>query len=605
MRTKGRHWRYFVAALTLMMCSSNVVALDLLHGVYYFDNSQQRFQHVKLVAGDNSTPRCRVFDLSEQEGKLWKLNVEEDYNNFKYYIWINSDIASGDYEVPFDAMLASLSSEAGFKCTLTQSVFAFYDPYAGEPSVFCPLFDTKNSDGYWRPLSSYSVGPSGTVPIINITTQDSVSISSRDYYINASLWLDNCGIDGYESIGSEANPVPLEIKGRGNWSWSHSFKRPYRLKFATKHSPLGLDNSRHFVLLANNEDYSGYLRNTTGFALSRLAGMPYTPSLVPVELIINGQYMGIYFLCEKIRIENGRVDIMEQNDMEEDPDNATGGWLLELSDKGETVISQHQGNDSNNPVFSFVSDSPEVLSSVQRNYIHDLIFRTDSCIYVSNKNDTAWEQYLDINSVARFYIIHEIMENVEAFSGSLYMYKDLGWDEKLRFGPVWDFDNSFFQDGTTSDHFIFDYGKKYSFLWIKELLKFPHFQRAIRMAWKELMNNNPVEAITINASQWRETIGIAEAHDKQRWPFYASSHASYKPAEYIDVISRKVAWLDARWGTNGDVNLDGVVNSVDITAIYNYILFGNTKYYSTSDVNQDGTVNAVDITAIYNIILAP
>jgi len=53
----------------------------------------------------------------------------------------------------------------------------------------------------------------------------------------------------------------------------------------------------------------------------------------------------------------------------------------------------------------------------------------------------------------------------------------------------------------------------------------------------------------------------------------------------------------------GDVNGDGNVNSVDVTAIYNYILNGDETYLSTSDVNGDGSVNSVDVTKVYNIIL--
>ena len=53
----------------------------------------------------------------------------------------------------------------------------------------------------------------------------------------------------------------------------------------------------------------------------------------------------------------------------------------------------------------------------------------------------------------------------------------------------------------------------------------------------------------------------------------------------------------------GDVNGDGSVNAADVTALYNYILNGDTTYLSTSDVNNDGAVNAGDVTAVYNIIL--
>ena len=53
----------------------------------------------------------------------------------------------------------------------------------------------------------------------------------------------------------------------------------------------------------------------------------------------------------------------------------------------------------------------------------------------------------------------------------------------------------------------------------------------------------------------------------------------------------------------GDVNCDGSVNAADVTALYNYILNGDTTYLDTSDVNNDDAVNAGDVTAVYNIIL--
>ena len=53
----------------------------------------------------------------------------------------------------------------------------------------------------------------------------------------------------------------------------------------------------------------------------------------------------------------------------------------------------------------------------------------------------------------------------------------------------------------------------------------------------------------------------------------------------------------------GDVNGDGEVTTIDITAIYNYLLNGDETYLATSDVDGDGFITTVDITAIYNILL--
>ena len=54
---------------------------------------------------------------------------------------------------------------------------------------------------------------------------------------------------------------------------------------------------------------------------------------------------------------------------------------------------------------------------------------------------------------------------------------------------------------------------------------------------------------------------------------------------------------------NGDVNGDGNITASDITALYNYILYGDETSIATSDVNGDGFITSSDITAIYNIIL--
>ena len=51
------------------------------------------------------------------------------------------------------------------------------------------------------------------------------------------------------------------------------------------------------------------------------------------------------------------------------------------------------------------------------------------------------------------------------------------------------------------------------------------------------------------------------------------------------------------------MNLDGEVTSVDITCLYNYILYGNTDYIETSDINGDGFITTVDVTIIYGILL--
>ena len=588
--------------LMLVCCSVNAIGLEFKAGSYYFDNSKLKFDKVSFVAGNDTITHVLEMVPDTINSQWFNTTLPDDIVDLTGFCFINSDKEQGAYNQGLQDFLNECgTTETTFRQTKVRNSIG-RDPEYLIDWVFCPLNDAPQSDGYWRPQNSYAVTPSLTLPIVHINTENAQTISSKDYYISGDFWIDNCDTLGFDAVGSEQNPLKMEIKGRGNYTWQASYKKPYKIKFASKQSPLRLDKSKHFILKPDFMDWSGYLRNETGFEISRQLGMHYTTSQFPVELVLNGEYHGLYFLCEKIRIEDGRVEIIEQQDNDSNPENATGGWLLELGYGDNQVIAQHQGNNPQNDWFAFVSESPEVLSQVQRDYIHDFIHKADSCIFVTDKSDQGWEQYFDINSLARFYVIHEVMENVEAFSGSLFMFKDYGWDQKLHFGPVWDFDNSGLN--TSGDNFIYNYNTFFSFLWIKEFLKFPRFQQKVREVWKEFMDKDILGKAVAHAAKWRNLIIGAEACDLIRWRTYASIHPSSYTTDYLNLISRKVAWLNQQWRVPvGDVNCDGEVTSFDVTAIYNYLLNGDETFVSTCDVDGDGAITSHDITKIYDIIL--
>ena len=596
-----------LALVALICISANGYALEFKAGLYYFDNSKLKFNNIKMVLGNNSTTYVYDMVLPDNDGRH-KGRLNQDLSDLTGFCFIESDTMPGTYNKGLQFFIHDIaSSNPDFRHTIIRTDIKEVSNISESiiEWVFCPLNDAPQSDGYWRPLSSYGIEPSRTVPLVHINTQNTITIADKENYIDGTFWLDNCGIEDFESIGSESTPLTIQIKGRGNWTWENIYKKPYKLKFAQKVSPLGLDRSKHFILLPNAVDWSGYLRNETGFELSRQLGMPYTTRQLPVEVILNDEYIGLYFLCEKIRVEDGRVDIIEQQDMETDPYNVTGGWLLEFSYDDNAVFSQFENNDPSNNWLQIVAQSPEVLSQVQRDYIHDFIYHADSCIYVADKTDIGWERYFDINSLVRFYVIHEIMENVESFSGSLFMFKEYGSDEKLMFGPVWDFDNSAKPEyGANANHFIFYYDSPFRFVWIRELLKFPHFQQVVRQVWKEFKDNDVLSKINDHAAQWRSKLVAVEFNDKMRWRTYSSMHSQDAPANYLNHIARKVAWLDEQWTVPvGDVDCDGHVNAVDVTIIYNYLLNGDETHKYTCDVNGDGHINSVDITTIYDILL--
>lgn len=243
--------------------------------------------------------------------------------------------------------------------------------------------NAKNYQEYY-----INLGLSGTLPVLHINVIDedgnydndiiAYDLSHKEYF-SGNYWLDLNGcnyLGNAKSIGSESEPLPLEIKARGNWTMRGFSKKPFKLKLGKKQELLGLSNSKHFALLANADDNFGFLRNYTAFNLGKRIGLPWTPSSQPVEVIINGDYRGLYFLTESIRVENGRLNLCELEDEETDTSLISGGYVVELDNYNKDENSQiripEKGiHHSKTNVLRVTFDTPEVYSDIQYRFIYD------------------------------------------------------------------------------------------------------------------------------------------------------------------------------------------------------------------------------------------
>lgn len=396
------------------------------------------------------------------------------------------------------------------------------------------------------PMPSYS----GTLPVLFINTEGHHDIVSKEEYLHADWWLDNMGNEDFQSLGSPDAPLGTQIKGRGNFTWTDCEKRQFRLKFDQKQSVLGMPENKHWVLLANAFSWQGQIENTLPYEIGRRMGMSWNPLMEPVEVVLNGQYIGMYFLAEKIRVDKMRVNITEQKDFETDSTKVTGGWLLEIDNYLEPEnITFIEGN---GVPFWVTPQSPEKLSSIQRDYITDFLIQVDSAIYVDDKSSTEWELYIDVDSLALYYVVQEIAHNLEAFSGSCYMHKERGDSTKLVFGPIWDCDHSYF-DATGDaqfDYFIYEnVPSNWKSRWIGEIAKFPRFQERVRHYWKHFYDDI-YPSIDGYLDVFVARIRVAGYYDAARWPNY---NGNYNLPSRLNNYGRpyfhcKVAWLNSQWG---------------------------------------------------------
>ena len=425
---------------------------------------------------------------------------------------------------------------------------------------------------------------SGTLPVLYIQTENKAPITSKDYYLNATYYLDAIGLEGYESIGSASAPLTMEIKGRGNYSWTGFDKKPYRIKLADKQPLLGMKKSKHFALLAHADDSNdrkGFMRNAVGFELSRMIGMTYTPDARPLEVVLNGDYIGLYFLTEHIRVDKDRVNIVEQEDEETDNEKITGGWLVEIDNYDDDPhITIKEGGKT---TMWITYKTPEVLSPQQEQYLTEQMKLIDNLVYGDKNSEELWN-YLDMDALAKFYIVQELTDNYESFHGSCYLHKEMGENEKWYFGPVWDFGSSFNRD---KSQYMYQ-GDVWHNHWIPEICKFPAFMNRVKEIWNEFYNgdyNNIYNFIDTHEN----LIAQAAVKDKERWSQY---HGSQTIGTYIErttnVLRKNAEWLNEQWkegsGSNGNDNEpDTVINDV---VDYMYVwVDGERIEYMLADVD--------------------
>lgn len=266
-----------------------------------------------------------------------------------------------------------------------------------------------------------------------------------------------------------------KFKGRGNSTWLKD-KKPYALNLNKKADLLGMDESKKWVLLSNYNDMS-LIHDQVAYDLADEAGLEFSPDSRQVNLYVNGEYQGVYQLCEKVELgKNNLVKVTDlgsatekANDKDLDsygqggtaecvsgtnkyynipnnPKDITGGYLLECE-----IMSRYTEEASGfvtNMGQSIICKSPEYASKEQIDYISSFYQDFEDALLSEdgyNSKGKYYTDYIDIKSFADMYWIQEITKNVDIGLTSLYMYKDsdLTGDGKLHMAAAWDFDASF------------------------------------------------------------------------------------------------------------------------------------------------------------------
>ena len=324
---------------------------------------------------------------------------------------------------------------------------------------------------------SYTVRVLDTrLPVVYVTTDGAAGIRDRENWVDATLRIRN-------TDGSVDNIGTTGIRGRGNWTWEKYPKKPYALKLESRQSLLGMPEHKRWVLLAL---YRGFIGNALAFEATRRApSMEWAPRGCYVELVLNGKYQGLYYLCEQIKIDESRVDIAELDPGDVNYPEVSGGYLLEYD---ELYDEEYKFISSGFRLPVQLKAPNDNVPDAQFNYIKGYINDMEAEIQkIGTSADSRYGDYLDIDNFAEYWMVLETVTNYEAYkprSVKLYKGRD-GVDSprgtvcKLKAGPLWD-----------QEWFLVD--RKFNskdMYYYKYLFKDPEFVRTVKERWIPYRDN--------------------------------------------------------------------------------------------------------------------
>ena len=384
--------------------------------------------------------------------------------------------------------------------------------------------------GWSRVVSATYVVP--VLPVVRVETEEGAPIVDRENYVRSTVSIDPNG-SSFDAFTGAAG-----IRGRGNSTWAAS-KKPYKFKLDSKSELLGMAKEKDWVLLANVFDRS-QLRNFAASELGAVTDLEWGPDNEWVELVLNGEYLGVYQLAEQVEVKPRRLDIAEMEADDISGEALTGGYLLELDQRLEQ---------NSEPGFrtrrraAVVIKEPDPAEPEQFNYIRNYVQEFEDRLYSPGFADpvAGYRSRVEVDSVIDWYIVQELMKNQDAMFSSSFFYKDR--NELLRFGPLWDFDNSM---GTIRgvvppepDGFHVNIPNR---LWVQRFFADPTFVDRLDERWdsfKAEFDRLPGVLLT-NGDALRSTI----ANDQHRWAY--ELQPSDQPQFLADWLTARLAWMDTQ-----------------------------------------------------------
>lgn len=417
------------------------------------------------------------------------------------------------------------------------------------------------------------------LPIVIITTDNGDDILDDPRVFGSMKIIQRP--DGTRNFVSDANnddfldysgTINIEIRGSSSQSLP---KKPYG--FSTLKEDriendnvklLGMPKENDWILNSFAFDDS-MMRDYISYNMARNMGQ-YAVDLKYCEVIINGDYRGLYALSEKIKRDGDRVDIVSLSNEDNTAPKVTGGYIIQTDRPTDEDPEAWFNNGA-----GYIHEKPnsDDITTEQSTYIES-VFRDLDQNAQNSDILSGYPSIIDMPSFIDYILMAEISSNVDAYALSTYYHKDRGG--KLRAGPVWDYNltygNDLFQwgfDRSFTDVWQFNFSNVGSDFWF-DLFTNSTFKCYLSKRFDELTKPNmPLnyEYIFDLIDNTSELISEALVRENDRW-----NTIDDFPEEIATMkiwIQERIAWMRDNLGSFSNCNTVEVPSLVITKIDYN------------------------------------
>jgi hypothetical protein len=468
---------------------------------------------------------------------------------------------------------------------------------------------------------------SSNLPIIVINTGGKEILDDPKIMADMKILYKGEGVrNQITDVATEYNgKIGIEIRGQSSQMFpmkSYSVELWDANGKSVDKSLFGLPKESDWVLYAPYTDKT-LMRNVLAYQLSRDLGH-WSARTKMVEVVINGDYRGVYVFLERIKRNAGRVNIPKMAKTDISGDAVTGGYIFSLDKEPNGWLSKYATPNSTNNAkrqFSYVYPKVEDIVAEQRAYLQGFVDSFENVLASAQYQDptNGVRKFANLNSFMDYFIVNEVSRNVDGYRLSTYMYKDrTSTDKRIVMGPVWDYDLAFrnanYCNGSDTRGWAYQFntvcpgdGAGLIPFWWNRLMTDTAFVGSLRCRWKSSRQTILSDArLNGYIDSMSNLLNEAQQRHFTRWPIlgqYVWPNPNPIPTSYAGELSTLKDWLRNRlnWIDGNLPDAGACSDFANITEnlsfeVYPNPIGNNAEITVTAKLEQLITLRVVDAT---------